>query len=653
MSDKSIPFTFVWPHTGASEVFVTGTFDNWSKSVQLDNNNGRFEKTILLAAEDVLFKFLVDGNWVIDTTKETMTDSVGIQNNVIKKEHLLSLEASLSSTEDANVSYPTIADVVPELKTLAVPKDEVAMKAEGKRDDVAANDSRPSTATSSSSKKSKKKKKKNKPQENVAPVEQQIDEEAYSQLSKDASDVSNEVQSRPTTASLDGTSISMPANAEIPEVVTLSEKAQSAGKYPAEMDIASSSPATEEPAAENAPLAEMESSVPLAESSHSATVKPTRAFDDIEPLEKATTEKVTSRPTTGKSTGHALEQSDVSESLKDHARLSAAREIIDNLELSSPTGDQEEGSIPDGSVNEESVQKVSSRPHTGKSTCEAAEEEKVIEEPFIKNAAPQSSSSKSAHDFVNIVRDDPVSNDLFNSEVGSDPAEGSRQIIKEIQKLDHPADETSRPHTAEKPANPIIVDQEFSRPPTAEGQVAVAGESRFSAADKFIPDEFLAKTETSVHDKPNSNALQEALVENDIEQPLLEKKEIKESSEGHDHTSKNGPVDIAAFNSAQPATDLGENPVGNPVDSSSIKEPTLEVAQEAKAPPASTENMKTFTHQLDNAFSTVRGKKPEGERPGSAHKDSVVGDNSTTRKDDGHEGETFFRKLRRMMCDIL
>ncbi|KAF4503483.1 5 -AMP-activated kinase subunit beta-2 [Fusarium agapanthi] len=38
-------FTFKWEHT-ADEVYVTGTFDNWTKSVQLEKEGNVFSKTV-------------------------------------------------------------------------------------------------------------------------------------------------------------------------------------------------------------------------------------------------------------------------------------------------------------------------------------------------------------------------------------------------------------------------------------------------------------------------------------------------------------------------------------------------------------------------------------------------------------------------------
>ena len=50
-------FTFSWPHA-AREVFVTGTFDDWSKSVKLDKTATGHEKTVPLpqTSEKVLYK---------------------------------------------------------------------------------------------------------------------------------------------------------------------------------------------------------------------------------------------------------------------------------------------------------------------------------------------------------------------------------------------------------------------------------------------------------------------------------------------------------------------------------------------------------------------------------------------------------------------
>lgn len=76
-------FTFRWPYNG-NEVFVTGTFDDWGKTVRLDRVGDVFEKTISLPETDekIQYKFVVDGNWITDSS--TPQESVGGNiNNVL------------------------------------------------------------------------------------------------------------------------------------------------------------------------------------------------------------------------------------------------------------------------------------------------------------------------------------------------------------------------------------------------------------------------------------------------------------------------------------------------------------------------------------------------------------------------------------------
>ncbi|KAF2138564.1 carbohydrate-binding module family 48 protein [Aplosporella prunicola CBS 121167] len=77
-------YTFKWEHP-ASDVYVTGTFDDWAKSVRLVQKNGVFTKTVELPKSDekVLYKFVVDGNWVTNGSAPQEDDGHGIYNNVL------------------------------------------------------------------------------------------------------------------------------------------------------------------------------------------------------------------------------------------------------------------------------------------------------------------------------------------------------------------------------------------------------------------------------------------------------------------------------------------------------------------------------------------------------------------------------------------
>ncbi|KAF9427847.1 hypothetical protein BGZ76_002155, partial [Entomortierella beljakovae] len=71
---------FEWKQ-GGSIVFVTGTFDNWEKTTVLSrsrNSQGGFETTLNLPrTQKILFKFIVDDNWVCSDEYATERDEYG------------------------------------------------------------------------------------------------------------------------------------------------------------------------------------------------------------------------------------------------------------------------------------------------------------------------------------------------------------------------------------------------------------------------------------------------------------------------------------------------------------------------------------------------------------------------------------------------
>ncbi|KAL9125087.1 MAG: hypothetical protein Q9217_005659 [Psora testacea] len=77
-------FLFRWDHP-AEDVYVTGTFDDWAKSVRLDKKDGYFEKLVDLPYADkkIYYKFVVDGNWTTDHTAPQETDEANNVNNVL------------------------------------------------------------------------------------------------------------------------------------------------------------------------------------------------------------------------------------------------------------------------------------------------------------------------------------------------------------------------------------------------------------------------------------------------------------------------------------------------------------------------------------------------------------------------------------------
>ena len=73
------------PHPDAKDVHVTGTFDDWGKTEQLNKVGDFFEKEVNLpsADEKIYYKFVVDDVWIIDPTAPQEDDGSHNINNVL------------------------------------------------------------------------------------------------------------------------------------------------------------------------------------------------------------------------------------------------------------------------------------------------------------------------------------------------------------------------------------------------------------------------------------------------------------------------------------------------------------------------------------------------------------------------------------------
>ncbi|KAL2758154.1 carbohydrate-binding module family 48 protein [Sodiomyces alcalophilus JCM 7366] len=82
-------FKFTWNHP-AEEVYVTGTFDNWTKSEKLDKVGDTFQKTVILpdTSKKLYYKFVVDHNWTTDHTAPQEPDEEGNINNFLTPEQI-------------------------------------------------------------------------------------------------------------------------------------------------------------------------------------------------------------------------------------------------------------------------------------------------------------------------------------------------------------------------------------------------------------------------------------------------------------------------------------------------------------------------------------------------------------------------------------
>ncbi|EGO01584.1 carbohydrate-binding module family 48 protein, partial [Serpula lacrymans var. lacrymans S7.3] len=74
---------FEWPGMDATDVIVTGTFDQWSSSIHLTKDPSSFQGKVRIPwGEKIVYKFIVDGNWVTHSDHPIEADSSGNRNNV-------------------------------------------------------------------------------------------------------------------------------------------------------------------------------------------------------------------------------------------------------------------------------------------------------------------------------------------------------------------------------------------------------------------------------------------------------------------------------------------------------------------------------------------------------------------------------------------
>ncbi|KAL6799161.1 carbohydrate-binding module family 48 protein [Trichoderma sp. SZMC 28013] len=115
-------YTFKWEHP-AEEVFVTGTFDNWTKSEQLAKEGDVFQKTVALkdASQKIYFKYVVDGNWTVNESSPKEADHEGNVNNFITPEDILKSDPAAAF----------ISTVTPQSTTAKMASEQPVEKPEG------------------------------------------------------------------------------------------------------------------------------------------------------------------------------------------------------------------------------------------------------------------------------------------------------------------------------------------------------------------------------------------------------------------------------------------------------------------------------------------------------------------------------------------
>ncbi|KAH8118531.1 hypothetical protein DFH11DRAFT_1874667 [Phellopilus nigrolimitatus] len=113
---------FVWPYSDANDVIVTGTFDGWSSSVHLKRTAAGFEGSVAAPWNSkVLYKFVVDGNWIVLVSQPTEVDPIGNVNNVARTPGKPVSPQPNGFTEKEKVDEVIPSVSVPEEKSTSVP----------------------------------------------------------------------------------------------------------------------------------------------------------------------------------------------------------------------------------------------------------------------------------------------------------------------------------------------------------------------------------------------------------------------------------------------------------------------------------------------------------------------------------------------------
>ncbi|KAL0580788.1 Cruciform DNA binding protein [Marasmius crinis-equi] len=113
--------TFEWPNGTANNVIVTGTFDHWSSSTRLSKQDSKFRATVNVPwNEKVAYKFVVDGQWVVNEREPTEWDNSGNLNNIY-----VAPEKPAEAKPEAPVEQEKVEEVSTTPESSAVAQDSV------------------------------------------------------------------------------------------------------------------------------------------------------------------------------------------------------------------------------------------------------------------------------------------------------------------------------------------------------------------------------------------------------------------------------------------------------------------------------------------------------------------------------------------------
>lgn len=82
----------------AQNVQLIGSFTNWQDRIPMEKINDYFQASINLPAGEHYYKFILDDNWIYDESQDTVDDSFGGRNNIIRIEEYETNKAENTET---------------------------------------------------------------------------------------------------------------------------------------------------------------------------------------------------------------------------------------------------------------------------------------------------------------------------------------------------------------------------------------------------------------------------------------------------------------------------------------------------------------------------------------------------------------------------
>jgi hypothetical protein len=120
-------YVFKWPK-GPEDVIVTGEFDNWKQTLPLVKQaDGSFELSVpfTLTQEKLLYKYVVDGEWLVSKTHNITNDEAGNENNYISKNELVASSTSAKIPEAGGLAAAVVGSkAVNDVKATVMPTEE-------------------------------------------------------------------------------------------------------------------------------------------------------------------------------------------------------------------------------------------------------------------------------------------------------------------------------------------------------------------------------------------------------------------------------------------------------------------------------------------------------------------------------------------------